>query len=242
MKLPGHWTELKLELEQFGYLHTIHLSPLDYAESEQLVETTLGAPDPPVASRVLPKTTGNPLYILESLRYLRETGQLTFRSGQWVSSSSGPKDSFLPAAVSTTIAGRLDRLTPDQRDLLDHLAFINRPISVAELASILQTSGESLSDEIYDLDRLNLVRLSGRLHAPRITVAHDWIARTISLRLDESSSKHRQIHKRIGSELEHRFLRLDDNSRPEEPGKPLSGRQRNRQGEAIYLGSPPETV
>ncbi len=209
-ELPEYWNTLKSELERNGHLEEVRLSPLDPIESEQLVETLLGGPDPTVTSTILPQSTGNPFYVHESLRYLHETGQLNFRSGQWKYSPTRTRDSFLPAAASGTIAGRLDRLTPDQREVLDHLALIRKPISATRLAGILQTSGDSLSEEIYALDRLNLVGVSGSLHAPVLTVAHDWIARTIVQRIGESSTRYQQIHGRIGSVLENRILKSDD--------------------------------
>ena len=209
-ELPEHWNTLKSELELNGQLEEVRLSPLNHTESEQLVETLLGGPDPAVASAILPQSTGNPFFIHESLRYLRETGQLNFRSGQWRYSPTRPRGSFLSAAASGTIAGRLHRLTPDQRKVLDHLAVIRKPISATRIANILQTSGDSLSEAIYALDRLKLIDVSGSLHAPVLTVAHDWIAGTIVQRISESSTNYRQIHRRIGSVLENRFLESDD--------------------------------
>ena len=41
-------------------------------------------------------------------------------------------------------------------------------------------------------------------------MAHDWIAGTIVQRIGESSTKYRQIHRRIGSVLENRVLKSDD--------------------------------
>lgn len=206
----GYWNTLQLELDRFGHLEEIRLSPLNHIESEQLVDTLIGGPDPAVTSTILPESTGNPFQIHESLRYLHETGRLIFRSGRWRPSPSQTRGAFLPPAASTRIAGRLDRLTADQREILDHLALIGKPISAARLASILQTTGDSLSEEIFALDRLSLVRVSGRLHAPDVTAEHDWIAGTIVQRIGKSSAKYRQIHKRIGWVLENRFLKSDD--------------------------------
>ena len=209
-EFPENWNTLRLELDRGGRLEEVHLSPLDQIESEQLVEALLGGPDRAVASTILPQSTGNPFYIHESLRHLRETGQLKHHSGKWEHSPSRTRDSFLPAAVTESIAGRLDRLIPDQREVLDHLAFIRKPISAGGLARILQTPVDSLSEPIFSLDRLNLVRVSGPLHTPGVTVAHDWIAGTIVQRIGESSAECRQIHRRIGSVLEHRFRKSDD--------------------------------
>ncbi len=209
-ELPEHWNTLKSELEQNGQLEEVQLPRLNHIESEQLVETLLGGPDPTVASAILPQSTGNPFFIHESLRYLHETGQLNLRSGRWKYSPTRTRGSFLSAAASGTITGRLERLTPDQRKVLDHLALIRKPISATRFASILQTSGDSLSEEIYALNRLKLVSVSGSLHAPALTVAHDWFARTIAQRIGEASTNYQRIHKRIGSVLENRFLKSDD--------------------------------
>ena len=209
-ELPGNWKTLKLELEQVGHLEEVLLSPLNRIESEQLVDSLLGGPDPAVTSTILPQSADNPFYIYESLRYMHETGQLIFRSGRWKSSPSRTRDSFVPVAASRKIAGRLDRLTSDQREILDHLALIGKSTSAARLTRILQSSVDSLSEQIYALDRLKLVRVSGSLHAPGATVAHDWIARTIVQRIGESSSRYHQLHRRIGSISEGLFMRSGD--------------------------------
>ncbi len=207
---PGHWKTLKLELERFGQLDQVRLSRLNHFESRRLAETLLGGPDPVVASTILRESAGIPFYVHESLRYLRETGELIFRSGRWRSSPSRTGISFLPAGASKEIAGRLNRLTPEQREILDHLALIGKPVSAAGFARILQASDDALSEEIYALERLNLTRVSGRLHAPVVTVTHKWTARTIVRSIGESPSRFRWIHKRIGGELERRFRRSDD--------------------------------
>lgn len=207
---PGHWKTLKLELDRFGQLDEVRLARLHHSESERLAESLLGGPDPAAVSTILRESTGIPLHIHESLRHMRETGQLVFRSGRWRSSPVRTGSSFLPAGASRKITGRLNRLTPEQREILDHLALIGRPISAAGLARILQTPGDSLSEEIYALERLHLARVSGRLQAPVFSVAHEWTARTIVRRVGESPSECRQIHKRIGRVLESRFQRSND--------------------------------
>ena len=206
----GHWKTLKPELERFGQLDEVRLARLSPLESERLVETLLGGPDPAAASTILRESTGVPLYIHESLRHMRETGQLAARSGRWRSLAFRTGSSFLPANASRKISGRLNRLAPEQREILDHLALVGQPISASRLACILQTSGDSLSEEIYALERLNLARVSGRLHAPVFSVTHEWTARTIVRRVDESPSECRRIHKSIGSVLENRFQRSND--------------------------------
>ena len=207
---PGHWKTLKPELERFGQLDEVRLARLSLTESERLAESLLGGPDSAGVSTIHREGTGIPLYIHESVRHMRETGQLVFRSGRWRSSPFRTKRSFLPVGASKTIADRLNRLTPKQREFLDHLALIGKPISAARFARILQTSGDSLSEEIYALERLNLAGVSGRLQAPVLSVTHEWTARTIAGRVGESPSKYRQIHKRIGSVLESRFQRSND--------------------------------
>ena len=207
---PGHWKTLKPELERFGQLDEVRLASLHLLESERLAESLLGGPDPAAVPTILRESTGIPLYIHESLRHMRETGQLAFRSGRWRSAPFRTRSSFLPAGASKKITGHLNRVTPEQREILDHLALIGKPISAAGLARILQTSGDYLSEEIHALELLDLACVSGRLRAPVFSVAHNWTARTIVRRVGESPSKCRQIHKRIGSVLERRFQRSND--------------------------------
>ena len=158
---PGHWKTLKLELEQCRKLEEVRLLRLHHFEAERLVETLLGGPDPAAASKILGESSGIPFNIYESLRHLRETGRLIFRSGRWRSSPSRTRGSFLPAGASRKITGRLNRLTPEQREILEHLSLIGKPIPAAGIARILQTSDDSFPEEIHALERLNLARVSG---------------------------------------------------------------------------------
>ena len=90
----------------------IELSPLDGAESEELVDALLTRAEVPPAQRalVLERAEGNPLFLEEIARTLREDEGLD----------------RIPDSVQALIAARIDRLLPAEKRVLQSAALIGR--------------------------------------------------------------------------------------------------------------------
>ena len=91
----------------------VELEPLARDDSEALLDALLADRPLPVAVRaaLLDKTEGNPLYVEETVRMLAEDGDT--RIG-------------IPDTLQALIAARIDRLDPDDKDLLQRAAVMGR--------------------------------------------------------------------------------------------------------------------
>ena len=90
----------------------IELAPLDAAESEELADTLLARADVPPSQRalVLERAEGNPLFLEEIARMLREDEELD----------------RIPDSVQASIAARIDRLRAGEKRVLQSAALIGR--------------------------------------------------------------------------------------------------------------------
>lgn len=94
-----------------------------------------------LAARLWKATAGNPFFALETIRSLWETGQLT----------SQPDQLPLPEVVQEAIRGRLARLEPIGRQILDAAAVLWPELRFEVLG---QTAGRSEAEALDSLDQL----------------------------------------------------------------------------------------
>ncbi len=115
-------------LDRVSPIRRVRLSSFDIAETADLVGRALGvAPEREVlsfAGRLWSETGGNPLFLVEMLKSLIEEGTLTrTESGEW---RFPPSDAPLPhvASLPTIVGGRLARLSPAERAVLELVAVL----------------------------------------------------------------------------------------------------------------------
>ncbi|HHN94107.1 MAG TPA: hypothetical protein ENK17_05005, partial [Anaerolineae bacterium] len=115
-------------LDRVSPIRRVRLSSFDIAETADLVGRALGvAPEREVlsfAGRLWSETGGNPLFLVEMLKSLIEEGTLTrTESGKW---RFPPPDAPLPhvASLPTIVGGRLARLSPTERAVLELVAVL----------------------------------------------------------------------------------------------------------------------
>ncbi|MGA1555685.1 MAG: adenylate/guanylate cyclase domain-containing protein [Ilumatobacteraceae bacterium] len=115
---------------------TLHLrlDPLGEADSEQLaISAAVGDPRPHAVQRIIQRSGGNPLFLIELAR-LAEGGD------------------ELPGSLRALIAARLDGLSPSQRAILDNAAIIGNQGRASALRRFAVELGQSF--DLGDLDVL----------------------------------------------------------------------------------------
>ncbi|MGW5688039.1 LuxR C-terminal-related transcriptional regulator [Nonomuraea sp. NPDC003754] len=133
-----------------GLLPRMELAPLTVEETRRLLEQALGGRvEPGTVTRLWEASRGNALY----LRELVLAGMLAERAGVW--RWRGPL--AITPSLRETIAGRIGELTPDEREVLELLAY-GEPLG-ADLLGALATAAavERLEDR-----RLVTVDVEGR--------------------------------------------------------------------------------
>ncbi|MGZ8620785.1 MAG: ATP-binding protein, partial [Actinomycetota bacterium] len=127
---------------------SVHLEPLDDLESEELIGNLLDHPalTPEIRQRIREAARGNPLFVEEMLSMLLDDGSIVEKDGAWVATVD-LSTIQVPPAISALLAARLDRLSPDERGLLEAASVIGeiferdaiRAIVDAEVDPIVQS-------------------------------------------------------------------------------------------------------
>jgi class 3 adenylate cyclase/tetratricopeptide (TPR) repeat protein len=106
---------------------TISLEPLSDDECVQLIANLLGATDVPadVSERIARAAEGNPLFVEEMLAMLVDDGLLAREDGRW-SPAGDLSGVTVPPTITALLAARLDRLSADERRVLEAAAVVGK--------------------------------------------------------------------------------------------------------------------
>ena len=132
-----------------SFYSQLRVDPLPPESAAELLHDLLGAHSslPPLTSRLIEWTEGNPFFLEESVRTLVETEALAGERGAYrLTMPVG--DIQVPATVEEVLAARIDRLSSEQCRLLQSAAVIGKDVPYPILAAIAdlpeETIGESL--------------------------------------------------------------------------------------------------
>ncbi len=135
-----------------GHYRQMRLRPLPHEGIEQLSRYLLGT-EPTLFSvkrLLMDRAEGNPFFLEEIVRTLVETGVLSgqrgaFRVAEPVSSIQ------VPPLVQTVIASRIDRLSPEQKRLLQEAAVVGKDVPFALLGMISKLAEQELRSCLAEL-------------------------------------------------------------------------------------------
>jgi predicted ATPase len=119
------------------YYRQLRLDPLPPASADELLQALLG--DEPSLEPLMPlliaRTGGNPFFLEESVRTLVETGMLVGAPGAY--RLAQPLTSLqMPATVQAVLAARIDRLPPEEKQLLQTAAVIGTEVPLPLLQAV----------------------------------------------------------------------------------------------------------
>lgn len=178
-------------------LPTLSLTELSEEDVAVLIEQLSGASAPLFTRRLHAATAGHPLFLVETLRGLRESGQLTVQDGRWHTPYDDTTVDYaevpVPRSVTAAIADRVQRLGRDTRLLLQAAALWGEAFPTALVAAACDTAERAALDA---LERAELARLivaegssyrfghdlyrravAGTLSGPRARYLHGQLAR-----------------------------------------------------------------
>jgi class 3 adenylate cyclase/tetratricopeptide (TPR) repeat protein len=127
------------------YYAQLRLDPLPPASAEALLQSLLGNDTElePLKARLIAQTQGNPFFLEESVRTLVETGVLGGASGAYRLAQELPTMQ-VPATVQAVLAARIDRLPPEEKQLLQTAAVIGMEVAWALLQAVAEAPEEGL--------------------------------------------------------------------------------------------------
>jgi len=127
------------------YYRQLQVDPLPATTAGDLLRTLLGE-DPGLRALVpllIQRTEGNPFFLEESVRTLVETGVLTGEQGARRLAHRLPEIQ-VPASVQAVLAARIDRLTPEDKRVLQAASVVGKDVPFA----LLNVIGEVPEDEL----------------------------------------------------------------------------------------------
>jgi transcriptional regulator with AAA-type ATPase domain/predicted ATPase len=136
--------------------HTaLAMSALSGEESLEIAGSLLGIEEIPPALRrlVLEKTAGNPFFIEELMRSLRELG-----GGKPALERSDLGAVAVPDTVEEVILARIERLEERLRSVLEVAAVIGRTVPFPLLRAVIDRPEESLADDLRHLEAAEFIR------------------------------------------------------------------------------------
>jgi tetratricopeptide (TPR) repeat protein len=136
------------------------LEPLEGPDSERLLGNLLGQAElaDEARTRILEAADGNPLFVEEMLEMLIDDGLLVRRNGSWVATGD-LQDVAVPRSIHVLLAARLDRLSREERAVIERAAVEGKLFhrgAVAELAP--EPVRPEVTGHLLSLVRKELVR------------------------------------------------------------------------------------
>jgi class 3 adenylate cyclase len=140
------------------------------------------------------QTGGNPYFVGEAIRDLRERGVLERKNGRFVLVG----DTSIPAAVQEALQARLDRLDAEARELITTAAVIGYSFGLPLLERLLPRA--RLRPTLSELQWLQLVVEEGGTAAAEYRFRHGLVQEVAYGSLVEA--RRRELHRAVGEALE----------------------------------------
>ena len=163
-------------------LRELQLAPLDARDSAALAASAAVGLPGDVAARVAERAGGNPLFLEEAALDAMERGN----------------GAAVPAAIHEALQARLDRLTPDVRDVASIASVVGRSFGLPLLERLV--SPARLRPALAELQRLDVVVEERRRPSPEYRFRHGLVQEAAYTTLLEG--QRRELHLAVGTALE----------------------------------------
>jgi ABC-type transport system substrate-binding protein/class 3 adenylate cyclase len=173
----------------------LELEPLADVDARVLAEADAGGELPEdLAELLAERTGGNPYFVGEAIRDLRERGVLKRENGHVVLVG----EASIPAALQEALQARLDRLDAEARELVTTAAVIGRSFGLPLLERLLPRA--RLLTTLSELQWLQLVVEERSGAAPEYRFRHGLVQEAAYGTLVEA--RRRELHLRVGEALQ----------------------------------------
>jgi predicted ATPase len=156
-----------------SYYTQLRLDALPPASAAELLQALLGsdATVEPLKAVLIARTGGNPLFLEESVRMLVETNALTGERSAY--RLARPLDAIeVPATVQAILASRIDRLSPEDKQLLQTASVVGKDVPFALLHAIAELSEDKLRGGLCRLQAAEFLYETGLYPELEYTFKH----------------------------------------------------------------------
>jgi serine/threonine protein kinase/predicted ATPase len=162
--LGGHpFRPVQLDLQGRGLCREVSLGFLGRPDVERYLALQFPGHGFPaeLADVVHRRTEGNPLFLVDLLRYLCDRGAIVTVEGRWALTQVVPDlQRELPESVRSLIRRKLERLDETDRRLLAAASVQGHEFDAAVVAAVLDLDAAEVEERLAELDRIHaLVRL-----------------------------------------------------------------------------------
>jgi len=192
------------------YYTQLRLDPLGRESAEEMLSALLGDNGElaPLRQLIIDKTEGTPFFMEETVQVLLDDGAL-MRNGA-IHLTKPLAELKIPPTVQAILAARIDRLPPDEKELLQTLAVIGREFA---LSLVRRAVGGRKDDELERM--LAALQMAEFIYEQPATVDVEYIfkhALTQEVAYNSLLIERRKLlHERAGEALEALYTsRLDD--------------------------------
>ena len=172
--LVNYRPEYRHEWGNKTFYTQLRLDPLGQEDAQELLTALLGD-DPallPLKRFILEKTEGNPFFMEEIVQALVEQGVLPdprrvgiahqnvgaqLRPGSSIGHAPLPIDLHIPTTVQAVLASRIDRLPPEEKELLQTLAVIGKEFPLSLLKQVVNKPEAELQQSLAHLQAAEFI-------------------------------------------------------------------------------------
>jgi tetratricopeptide (TPR) repeat protein/predicted Ser/Thr protein kinase len=152
------FVQMKQDLQTRGTCHDLHLPALTREDVADYLARAF--PDnefpPDLAARIHTRTDGNPLFAIDLLRYLRDTGVIAAPGDRWIVTRPIEEiDGEMPESVRAMIDRKIGQLDDAGRDLLSVASVCGVEFESTILAAALALDPAAVEERLDFLDRVN---------------------------------------------------------------------------------------
>jgi class 3 adenylate cyclase/tetratricopeptide (TPR) repeat protein len=188
------------------YYTQLRLDPLGAESGEAMLQALLddGHDLAPLKRLIIEKTEGNPFFMEEIVQALFEQGALLRNPAVTLAKSLSTIQ--IPSTVQAVLASRIDRLPPDQKDLLQTLAIIGKEFPFRLVREVSGKSDEELQGLLSELQMAEFI-----YEQPAVSDVAYVFKHALSQQVASGSSlleRRRVLHERVARVLAAQFAEI----------------------------------
>ena len=188
-----------------SYHTRLRVDPLTSESADELLGALLGSAPALARLKALLKerTGGNPLFLEESIRSLVDAGTLIGEAGAYrLGRDLGAVQ--VPATVQALLAARIDRLTREEKHLLQCAAVIGTDVPLPLLEGVAELSAEEVQRALGRLRAAELLYEARLFPDAEYTFRHALVHDVAYQSLLQE--RRRALHRRVGELMEARYV------------------------------------